>query len=116
MNVADHDAIQRQAAYQVKKFNACRKCLKCESLCRAGAISIDADGYHIDPKKCVHCKMCVTAKYLDGGCTMDKYRLTLPLIMPNQTISPISMTVFGQSDQRVAQSAAFFCANSVSTQ
>lgn len=76
MNVADHEALQRQAAYQVKKYNACRKCLKCESLCRSGAISIDADGYHIDPQKCVHCKMCVTAKYLDGGCTMDKYLRT----------------------------------------
>ena len=76
MNVADHEALQRQAAYQVKKYNACRKCLKCESLCRSGAISIDTDGYHIDPQKCVHCKMCVTAKYLDGGCTMDKYLRT----------------------------------------
>lgn len=76
MNVADHEALQRQAAYQVKKYNACRKCLKCESLCRSGAISIDTDGYHIDPKKCVHCKMCVTAKYLDGGCMMDKYLRT----------------------------------------
>lgn len=76
MNVADHEALQRQAAYQVKKYNACRKCLKCESLCRSGAISIDMDGYHIDPKKCVHCKMCVTAKYLDGGCMMDKYLRT----------------------------------------
>ena len=76
MNVADHEALQRQAAYQVKKFNACRKCLKCESLCRAGAISISADGYRIDPQRCVHCKMCVTAKYLDGGCTMDKYLRT----------------------------------------
>ena len=76
MNVTDHEALQRQAAYQVKKYNACRKCLKCESLCRSGAISIDADGYHIDPQKCVHCKMCVTAKYLDGGCTMDKYLRT----------------------------------------
>lgn len=73
MNVSDHEALQRQVAYQIKKFNACRKCLKCESLCHAGAILIDSDGYHIDPNKCVHCKMCVTAKYLDGGCMMDKY-------------------------------------------
>lgn len=76
MNVADHDSLQRMAAYQVKKFNACRKCLKCESLCRAGAISIIGDSYYIDPEKCVHCKKCVTAKYLDGGCTMDKYLRT----------------------------------------
>ena len=76
MNVADHDDLQRMASYQVRKFNACRKCLKCESLCKAGAISIIGDRYYINPDKCVHCKMCVTAKYLDGGCTMDKYLRT----------------------------------------
>lgn len=76
MNVKDHDSLQRMAAYQVRKFNACRKCLKCESLCKAGAISISADRYYIDPKKCVHCKMCVTAKYLRGGCMMEKYLKT----------------------------------------
>lgn len=76
MNVADHESLQRMVGYQVRKFNACRKCLKCESLCRAGAISIVGDSYYIDPNKCVHCKMCVTPKYLDGGCMMDKYLRT----------------------------------------
>ena len=76
MNVADHDDLQRMVGYQIKKFNACRKCLKCESICRQGAISIVGDYYTIDPAKCVHCKMCMTAKYLDGGCTMDKYLRT----------------------------------------
>lgn len=76
MNVKDHDALQHMVGYQVRKFNACRKCLKCESLCKAGAISISADRYYIDPNKCVHCKMCVTAKYLRGGCMMDKYLRT----------------------------------------
>lgn len=76
MNVADHDDLQRMVGYQIRKYNACRKCLKCESLCRAGAISIIGDEYYIDPDKCVHCKMCMTAKYLDGGCTMDKYLRT----------------------------------------
>ena len=76
MNVKDHDSLQHMVAYQVRKFNACRKCLKCESLCKSGAISISEDGYHIDPNKCVHCKMCVTAKYLRGGCMMDKYLRT----------------------------------------
>ena len=76
MNVKDHDSLQHIVGYQVRKFNACRKCLKCESLCKAGAISISEDGYHIDPNKCVHCKMCVTAKYLRGGCMMDKYLRT----------------------------------------
>lgn len=76
MNVADHDDLQRMVGYQIRKFNACRKCLKCESLCRQGAISIIGDSYYIDPAKCVHCKMCVTAKYLEGGCMMDKYLRT----------------------------------------
>lgn len=76
MNVAEHDNLQRMVGYQIRKFNACRQCLKCESLCRAGAITIAGGKYYIDPKKCVHCKMCMTAKYLDGGCTMDKYLRT----------------------------------------
>ncbi len=76
MNVADHNTLQRMAGYQIKKFNACRKCLKCESLCRTSAISIIGDNYYINPEKCVHCKKCVTAKYLDGGCMMDKYLRT----------------------------------------
>ena len=76
MNVSKHDDLQRMAGYQIRKFNACRKCLKCESLCRFGAISIKGDIYHIDDAKCKRCKMCVTAKYLDGGCLMDKYLKT----------------------------------------
>ena len=76
MNVANHEDLQRKAAYQIRKFNACRKCLKCESLCHFGAISIVGDKYHIDKSKCKRCKMCVTAKYLDGGCLMDKYLKT----------------------------------------
>lgn len=73
MNVEDHDDFQRKIAYQVRKFNACRKCLKCESVCKAGAISVLGDKYYINPEKCVHCKMCVNPKYLRGGCMMDKY-------------------------------------------
>lgn len=76
MNVEDHNDLQRMVGYQIRKYNACRKCLKCESICRTGAISISDDGYYIDPDKCVHCKKCMTAKYLDGGCTMDKYLRT----------------------------------------
>lgn len=76
MNVADHEDLQRMVGYQIRKFNVCRKCLKCESICRAGAISVAGGQYYIDPEKCVHCKMCMTAKYLDGGCTMDKYLRT----------------------------------------
>ena len=76
MNVAKHDDLQRMISYQIRKFNACRKCLKCESLCRFGAISIIGDTYYINDKKCKRCKMCVTAKYLDGGCLMDRYLKT----------------------------------------
>ncbi len=76
MNVEKHEDLQRMIGYQVRKHNACRKCLKCESVCRFGAISITNDEYRINPDKCRHCKMCVTAKYLDGGCMMDKYLKT----------------------------------------
>jgi len=63
-------------AYQIRKYNACRKCLKCESLCKFGAISIKGEEYHISDEKCKRCKMCVTSKYLSGGCLMDKYLKT----------------------------------------
>jgi len=76
MNVAKHDDLQRMVGYQIKKFNACRRCLKCESLCRFGAITIIGGTYHINADKCQRCKMCVTAKYLEGGCLMEKYLKT----------------------------------------
>ena len=76
LNVADHDDLQRMIGYQIRKFNACRKCLKCESICNAGAISIAAGTYYINPDKCIHCKKCVNQKYLTGGCMMDKYLRT----------------------------------------
>jgi len=76
MNVAKHDDLQRMIGYQVKKHNACRKCLKCESLCQYRAISITNGFYNINAGRCVHCKMCVTAKYLEGGCLMEKYLKT----------------------------------------
>lgn len=76
MNVADHDDLQRMIGYQVKKYNACRKCLKCESVCKQGAISIVGEEYYINSEKCIHCKMCVNQKYLVGGCMMDKYLRT----------------------------------------
>ena len=76
MNVAKHDELQRMVGYQVRKFNACRKCLKCESLCRFGAISVVGEDYRINDKKCKRCKLCITAKYLDGGCLMSKYLKT----------------------------------------
>ncbi|MGL6292005.1 phosphoadenosine phosphosulfate reductase domain-containing protein [Eubacterium aggregans] len=76
MNVESHDDLQRMVGCQIRKFNACRRCLKCESLCSTGAISIEGGYYYINPDQCVHCKKCMTAKYLDDGCTMDKYLRT----------------------------------------
>ena len=73
MNVADHDNLQRMASYQVRKYNACRRCLKCESVCPHGAIIVSADHYKVDSDKCKRCKKCVTAKFLDGGCLMDRF-------------------------------------------
>lgn len=76
LRVADSEALLRMAKYQVIKFNACRQCLKCEALCRFGAITVTSDGYRIDPAKCTHCRQCVTDKYLEGGCLMRKYLKT----------------------------------------
>lgn len=76
MNVKDHDDIQRKIGYQVRKFNACRRCLKCESVCKSGAISLAGGEYYINPDKCTRCKKCVTEKYLSGGCMMEKYLRT----------------------------------------
>lgn len=73
---AEREKVERQVGYQIKKFNACRKCLKCESVCRVGAINILCDSYYINPDKCVHCKKCMDPKILDGGCMMDKYLRT----------------------------------------
>jgi len=73
-NVKNIEEVFRQVSYQIRKFNACRKCLKCESVCKYGAISITAEtGYRIDPQKCKHCKLCVNQKYLSDGCLMGKY-------------------------------------------
>lgn len=43
MNVDKHDDLQKKIGYQIRKYNACRNCLKCESLCKFGAISIVGD-------------------------------------------------------------------------
>ena len=71
------ESVLMMAKYQVRKFNACRQCLKCESLCRFGAIKILAGSYYIDASRCTHCRQCVTDKYLEGGCLMAKYLRTV---------------------------------------
>lgn len=73
INAANPDKLQKMVGYQIRKFNACRKCLKCESLCKFGAISTRDGIYHICKNKCTHCKMCVTSKYIEGGCLMKRY-------------------------------------------
>ncbi|MCL2415844.1 MAG: phosphoadenosine phosphosulfate reductase family protein [Defluviitaleaceae bacterium] len=76
MNVSKHGDLHRMVGYQIKKYNACRKCLKCESLCRNRAISMISGEYRINEQRCNRCKMCVTAKYIEGGCLMEKYLKT----------------------------------------
>ena len=73
MNVAKHDDLQRMISYQIRKYNACMRCLKCESVCRFGAITITPDEYKIDENKCKRCKACVSPKILVGGCLMSNY-------------------------------------------
>lgn len=68
--------IARQVKYQVIKYNACFKCLKCESVCKFKAISIKNNKYRIDDKKCRRCGMCITSKYVSGGCLMTQYLAT----------------------------------------
>lgn len=78
MNVEDIEGLFRKVAYQVRKYNACRQCLKCESICKFGAIHISRlDGYRIDPTKCRHCLVCVNQKFLSDGCLMGKYLRTV---------------------------------------
>ncbi len=76
MNVGNHEDLQRMVGYQIRKYNICRRCLKCVSICKFRAISIIEGNYRIEEKKCKQCKMCVTAKYIDGGCVMSHYLAT----------------------------------------
>jgi len=74
MNVENVDKLFRMIGYQIRKFNTCKMCLKCESVCKYGAISISPrTGYRIDAKKCRHCLMCVNQEYLPEGCIMGRY-------------------------------------------
>lgn len=73
MNVEKHDDLQRMISYQIRKYNACMRCLKCESICRFGAITITPNEYKIDENKCKRCKACVSPKILVGGCLMSNY-------------------------------------------
>ena len=59
--------------YKICDGASCVGCALCADVCPHGAITVRADSYEISPEKCRHCKMCVTAKYLDGGCLMHKF-------------------------------------------
>lgn len=72
MNVEKTKQLEQKIEYQVRKYNACRKCLKCEAVCKFGAININGR-YEIDADKCRQCKMCCTSKYLTGGCMLSMY-------------------------------------------
>ena len=73
MSNSKFEDLQRMIAYQIRKWNACRQCLKCESLCKYGAIAITKSRYAIDEKKCKKCKVCVSQKHLVGGCLMSRF-------------------------------------------
>jgi len=76
LNVKNAYALERKIGYQIRKYNACKRCLKCEAVCRSGAIAIKDGTYSIDDGKCSRCQMCVMNKYLVGGCLMTVFLKT----------------------------------------
>lgn len=76
LNVKSHHSLHRNISHQIIKHNACKQCLKCEGVCNFNAIKIDKEGYSIDASKCRHCQMCVSSKYIPGGCLMCRYLRT----------------------------------------
>jgi len=76
LNVKNHHALHTNISHQIIKHNACKQCLKCEGVCQFNAITIDKNGYSIDENKCRHCQMCVSSKYIPGGCLMCRYLRT----------------------------------------
>ena len=76
INVQNPHSLHSRLAYQIVKYNACNQCLKCESLCRFGAITCTPEKYEIDNNKCKRCQACVNPKYLAGGCLMCRYLRT----------------------------------------
>ena len=76
INVQKPHSLHSRLAYQIVKYNACNQCLKCESLCRFGAITCTPEKYEIDNSKCKRCQACVNPNYLAGGCLMCRYLRT----------------------------------------
>lgn len=65
--------LERKIGYQIRKWNACRGCLKCEDICERCAISVRGGKYRIDGEKCTHCGRCMQGKYIIGGCMMSYF-------------------------------------------
>jgi len=76
INVQKPHSLHSRLAYQIVKYNACNQCLKCESLCRFGAITCTPEKYEIDNNRCKRCQACVNPNYLAGGCLMCRYLRT----------------------------------------
>ena len=76
LGAQDTRKLFREIKYQMVKYNACQGCLKCESLCTVGAISVRSGVYSIDENKCIGCKKCCTPRLLPGGCMMKRYLRT----------------------------------------
>ena len=72
-NANKPEELLMQIGYQVRKYNACRACLGCESVCPVNAIRVREGDYFIDPEVCTGCKKCVQSKHLEYGCLMGKY-------------------------------------------
>ena len=53
---------------QMRKYQFCIRCSACDSICPNGAIDTIHGKYHIDEKRCIHCKHCVAKFY--NGCIM----------------------------------------------
>lgn len=73
LNVSNPGQVRRKIEYQVRKYNACRGCLKCEAVCPAGAIHVSKGNYHIDETLCKHCGFCLDSKRVPAGCIMNSY-------------------------------------------
>lgn len=55
---------------QVRKYQMCVRCHSCDSVCPYGAIDTTQGYYHIDERKCAHCKACIAHYY--NGCIISE--------------------------------------------
>jgi phosphoadenosine phosphosulfate reductase len=52
---------------QIRKQQACVLCGACIGICPTNAISINPH-FHIDENKCIHCRRCISTKFLRDSC------------------------------------------------